>query len=146
MACMEAPWQCRLRSLDQTEDLFRILLDAEMAVFASPIFFYALPAHFKAFVDRSQRFWSRFQAEKTMPRKSIPALAIMAAGRRHGAKLFEGSLLTLRWFGKFLNLSFDAPLLYKGLDQPENLAANAQIAEDVATHARNWVSGNMNLS
>lgn len=58
-ACRLPPHACVLnRGEDQAEELFSLLTQAPMILLAAPIYFYALPAGFKALIDRGQRFWA----------------------------------------------------------------------------------------
>lgn len=136
-ACFSAPYACILRNNDNTEELFALLFDSTLVVFATPIYFYALPAHFKAFIDRGQRFWgARAQTHAASPAR--PALTLMAAGRPRGEKLFSGALRTLRWFGHALNLDFTETLTFRGLDQPTDLDSHPEIIATLEESAKNW--------
>ena len=107
-----------------------------LALFAAPIYFYAMPAHFKAFIDRGQRFW---QARQTRIRKA-PVLALMAGGRPRGEKLFEGAIRTMRWFLKGMDADLDDSLCFRGLDNTGDLRARPEIAAEVAAWAQKWLA------
>ena len=110
------------------------------ALFATPIYFYAMPAHFKAFIDRGQRFW---QARQTRIRKA-PVLALMAGGRPRGEKLFEGAIRTMRWFLKGMDADLDDSLCFRGLDNIGDLRARPEIAAEVAAWAQKWLAAAKN--
>ncbi|UZP68961.1 flavodoxin family protein [Desulfovibrio mangrovi] len=132
--CERDPAQgCYLSEKDQSNDLFRILLTAPVIFFASPIYFYHVPSHFKAFIDRCQCFWMRYQAGESSitglpPRKAF--LAMMGA-RPRGEKLFEGSVLTLKCFLQPFNFTLQQPLLMYGLDGPRDLVNNDDDCENL---------------
>ena len=44
---------------DDMDDIYPKLLDADVIIIASPIFFYGLTAQLKALIDRSQALWAR---------------------------------------------------------------------------------------
>ena len=48
---------CNLSTSDDTQELFNPLLGSKILFFVSPIYFYHLPAQFKALIDRSQAYW-----------------------------------------------------------------------------------------
>jgi hypothetical protein len=129
-ACAAGPGhRCPLEG-DEAEGLFTSLAAAPVAAFASPIYFYHLPARFKAFIDRSQRHYERRLARQAAGAPLPPprqAHALLVAGRREGRQLFTGALLTLRYFlwPFFLKLAED-PCLLRGRDAPGDLAADAQ--------------------
>lgn len=110
--------------------------DASLALFASPIYFYALPAHFKAFIDRGQRIWRSGQAKM----RNVPVLTLMAAGRPKGEKLFEGAIRTIRWFLKGMDADLDDSLCFRGLDNIGDLRARPEIAVEVAAWAQKWLA------
>ena len=97
-------------------------------VVAAPVYFYGLPAQFKALVDRSQRYWAAHEDRTDLdrllhPAQSLrPAYAVLPAGRTRGERLFDGSLLTLRPFLHLLGFSLRDHLPLRGLDAANALA------------------------
>jgi len=115
---------------DAGDDAGRLLaaLAAAPAVFlAAPIYFYHLPAQAKALVDRSQAWYERAragapEAAALAPR---PAYCCLVAGRPVGGRLFEGALLTLKYFLASFRLELRDPLTLRGVDAPGDLRADA---------------------
>jgi len=70
---------------------------SDALVVSSPIFFYGLPAQFKALIDRSQAAWYRRQDQGEVAGSPRPAWALLS-GATKGRKLFDGALLTLSYF------------------------------------------------
>ena len=91
---------CFLEGTDRSAPLFSMLFEAPALFFAAPVFFYHLPAMFKAFIDRGQSYWLRREAGDerllSLPRRT--AWVALVAGRKKGERIFDGSLLTLRYF------------------------------------------------
>lgn len=115
-ACANPPWRCVLNHPpDQAEELFDKLLASSLAIFATPIYFYAMPAHFKAFIDRGQRFW-----HKPAKNKTLKALAIMTAGSSEGKELFSATCRTLAYFLKCLGGKLIATSGWKGMDSAKS--------------------------
>lgn len=110
--CLENGGECVLPP-DGADEFFGLLAEAVYPVFVAPVYFYALPGQFKALVDRSQKFWGKGRDFA----RAREAGAIMAAGRKRGEKLFEGSLLTLKWFLMPFGFRIGRRLLLRGLDQ-----------------------------
>jgi len=140
--CAASPGNtCVLAATDDCERLFAIIARAPLAVFCSPIYFYHLPAGFKALIDRAQRFYELGQMrQKLEPRQAEPAprqaRIVLVAGRPRGEKLFAGSLLTLSYFLKCFRMEPTAPLTLRGLDAPGDLAAAEDSAEAVRAYGR----------
>jgi multimeric flavodoxin WrbA len=118
--------RCFQEKDDDTEPLFEMLLRAPFVLFASPIFFYHLPAHFKALIDRSQSYYNRMERGDpellSLPERT--ASMVMVAGRPQGERLFDGALLTMKFFLKNFRFHIEEPLLFRGKDGPGELAAD----------------------
>ncbi|NJB68924.1 multimeric flavodoxin WrbA [Desulfobaculum xiamenense] len=119
---------CYLADMDHSGRLFQMMLNAPYVFLASPIYFYHVPAQLKAWIDRSQCYYMRRQdgdpVMAALPRRK--AYVCLIAGRSQGDKLFEGSLLTLKYFLDVFNFELQPPLLFRGLDEAGDLEANAE--------------------
>ena len=137
-ACAAPPHACPLARQDEAESFFAALLTAPVVCFAAPIYFYHLPGFFKGLVDRAQRYFALAEAGSPLlaglsPR---PACVILQAGRPKGEKLFEGSLLTLKYFLKTFRMTLAEPLLLRGKDGPRDLADDPAALEAVREYGR----------
>ncbi len=120
---------------DESEIVFRALLEAPEVCLVSPIYFYNLPAQFKILIDRSQFYYNNpgLRAKKNKRQVKV----ILIGGRRKGENLFSGSLLTLKYFLSALGREVAAdPLLLYGLDGPEDLQSRPDLQEQIAAYAR----------
>jgi multimeric flavodoxin WrbA len=126
-ACAGPGRRCVLdRPGDAAGELFAALDAAPVAAFAAPIYFYHVPALFKAFIDRAQRRYEIRQAEGPGETPDRLAYPLLVAGRPRGERLFEGALITLKYFlWPFGFLPGPATLL-RGLDAPGDLAGDAE--------------------
>ncbi len=95
------------------------LLASDGIMLASPIFFYTVSAHTKILMDRCQSLWVKKYwidkipfGHKQFKRKGL----FISVGATKGKKLFDGVLLTLRYFFDVLDTELWKPLLYRGLD------------------------------
>ncbi len=133
--CASSPdFRCVLEEKDQCGVILNRIDRAEILCFCSPIFFYHLPARFKALIDRGQSFYERWL--KTGSRgKAGRALCVLVAGRKKGEALFKGSLLTLKYFLEPFNHEiFD--LCLRGVDEKgdleNDLTARSGIADFIS--------------
>jgi len=109
--------ECRLK------DDFQIARDQILAshglMLASPVFFYTVSAHTKILMDRFQSLWvKKYWIEKTPmnhPRATRKGLFI-SVGATKGKKLFDGILLSMRYFFDTIDMKLWKALLYRGLD------------------------------
>lgn len=120
--CLEL-YGCKTSGRCVIEDDFHKVADAIVQahgiIIASPVFFYTVSAHTKIFMDRCQSFWvKRYWIDGTpfgsraYPRRGF----FIAAGATRGRKLFDGVLLTARYFFDALGADLWGTLLIRGVD------------------------------
>lgn len=127
---------CPLTLKDDSAPLLRSLAEARGLCLVSPIYFYHLPAALKALVDRTQPFWALRDAGIACHAGQRPRIChvILLAARPKGDKLFEGSLLTLKYALAPLNIRLAEPLLLRGLDGPSALLGRPGAMQAVAAY------------
>lgn len=78
-ACMRAD-TCRFSDL---EDAHQLLIDADVLVWALPVYNYSVPAPVKAFLDRFQRYYEakETRGESVFFDRERPCLLLLSAGR-----------------------------------------------------------------
>lgn len=113
------------------EKLYPLLKESDALILASPIYFYGLPAHAKAMVDRCQVFWYRNDNTGNEDKREVAAKrgALIAVGATRGAKLFEGAVLTTKYFFKVLGLSYWSDLLVREVDGYQEILKRPDIFE-----------------
>lgn len=106
--------------LDDMQKIYPLLLEADVVLFASPIFFYSISAWAKALVDRSQALWARKYrlkdpslGKEAKRRKGF----FISVGATKGQKLFEGAILTVKYFFDVINAEYAGDLLLKGIEE-----------------------------
>ncbi len=120
---------------DDMQDIYKKIIDCDVMVFASPIYFYSVSAFAKAVIDRSQALWSRRYILKDPLISSAGKKGVfIGVGATKGSKLFEGTLLTMKYFFDACGFYPADELLVRGVDQkgeienhPEILAAARQL-------------------
>ncbi len=123
--------RCVLPDAAAVAELYRPLLEARLLAFAAPIYFYHLPAQAKAFIDRSQPWHLRREAGDPVlaalpPRRAVP---LLVSGRARGERLFEGSLLTLKYFLLSFNVRLAGAVELRGYDDSHDLEADQEALE-----------------
>jgi len=104
---------------DDMREIYTLLREADVIVLASPIFFYGVSAHAKAMIDRCQSFW----VEKYVLKRPIHPSGrrrkgiFLAVGGSRGERIFEGPLLTVKYFFDCLDVDLYRSLLYRKIDQ-----------------------------
>ena len=95
------------------------LLACKALMLASPIFFYAVSAHTKILIDRCQSMWvKKYWIDSQTPERRSPTRKglFLSVGATNGKKLFDGALLTVKYFFDVLDMELADTLLLRGLD------------------------------
>ncbi len=104
---------------DEMESVYPVLEEADVILFATPIFFYGFPAQAKALIDRSQALWSKRMLKKSgkeLRRYDSGKGYLLAVGATKGKNLFEGVELTAKYFFDALDMSYEGGLFYRGIE------------------------------
>ncbi|SMC20607.1 Multimeric flavodoxin WrbA [Desulfacinum hydrothermale DSM 13146] len=120
--CLEL-YGCKEGGRCVIDDDFHQVADAirrsQGVILASPVFFYTVSAHTKIFMDRCQSLWvKRYWIDgtpfgsKAYERRGF----FIAAGATRGKKLFDGVVLTARYFFDALGADLWDSLLVRGVD------------------------------
>lgn len=105
------------------------ILAAQGMMLASPIFFYSVSAHTKTFMDRCQSLWvKKYWIDRTPLGQWTPKRKglFIAAGATRGRRLFEGALLTVKYFFDVLDMEMWRALLYRRLDFEDDVLAHPE--------------------
>jgi multimeric flavodoxin WrbA len=116
--CMEI-YGCKDTGRCVIDDDFRnveaLLMRIDGLMLASPIFFYAVSAHTKILMDRCNSRWvnkywieKRPFGQKNYPRKGL----FISVGSTKGKKLFDGALMSVRYFMDALDMDLWQSLIY----------------------------------
>lgn len=120
--CLEI-YKCKQAGECAIKDDFQAIRDRILAadglMIASPIFFYTVSAHMKTFMDRCQSLWVKKYwvdgtpfGQKNVRRKGL----FLSVGATRGKRLFDGALLTMKYFFDVFDAELSEALLYRGLD------------------------------
>jgi multimeric flavodoxin WrbA len=104
---------------DDFQPLYDQLLASQGLMLASPIFFYSVSAHTKSMIDRCQSLWvKKYWIDKSamVLREPRRRGLFISVGATKGPRLFDGTLLTLRYFFDVLDMELWRSLLFRGLD------------------------------
>ena len=109
--------ECRLK--DDFQKARDKILASHGLIMASPVFFYTVSAHTKILMDRFQSLWvKKYWIDKT-PRnhqKEMRKGLFISVGATKGKKLFDGILLSIRYFFETIDMKLWKALLYRELD------------------------------
>ena len=131
--------ECRIR--DDFQPVRERVLAAGGLMLASPIFYYAVSAHTKILMDRFHSLWVKraWVDPQQQPTPDRRKGLFIATGATQGRKLFEGTVLSVRYFFDTLEMDLWRTLLYRGLEgetdvlgHPDYLAEARQAGDELA--------------
>ncbi len=145
--CLEL-YACKKDGECSIKDDFQAVRDAVLQssgfMLASPIFFYSVTGHTKVFMDRFQSLWvKKYLLDKTPFGEWTPKrkALFISAGATQGKKLFDGTLLTVKYFLDTIDAQLWNNLLCRGLDEAGDVLSYPELLErareDGADLARN---------
>ena len=128
--------------LDDMQKIYPKLLDADVIILASPIFFYGISAWAKAFVDRCQALWSRKYLVKDpslgKEGKRRKGFFISVAATK-GARVFEGAILTAKYFFDVFNAEYLGELVFRGIDAKGDILKHPEALQQAFEAGRKLV-------
>ena len=133
--CMEI-YGCKKDGECVISDDFQAVRDRILAcrgiMIATPIFFYTVSAHLKLFMDRCQSLWVRkYWIDETPYNQWTPVRQafLISVGATRGKKLFDGTLLSVKYFLDVLDAKLWDSLLIRGLDLAGDVLAHPEHME-----------------
>ena len=118
------------------DDITRIypkLLAADWFILAGPIYFMAHCAQAKILIDRCQTFWARryvLNQSLMQPGQKFRRGVFISVGATHGAKVFSGVKVTMKWFLDALEMEYWDNLLFEGCDKKGSIRQHPTALKD----------------
>jgi len=126
---------------DDMQQLYEKLLKADHIAFASPIFFYGLTSQAKAIVDRCQALWVRkYVLGMGKEDRRIRRGVFISVGATQGERLFDGVVLTVRYFFDAIGVKYAGDLLIRGIDGKAKIREHATALQDAFRIGQQLVS------
>jgi len=114
---------------DDMDIIIPKLIEADGIIVASPMFFYGVTAQLKALIDRCQALWVRRNILKTLP-DSKKKGAFIAVGATQGKQLFDGSILTIKYFFQAFGVEYADELLVRGVDKRGEIKEHPELLKE----------------
>ncbi len=129
--------------IDDMHKIYPKLLEADIIILASPIFFYGVTAWVKALVDRCQALWARkyvlkdpYLGKEGKKRRGF----LISVGGTKGEKVFDGAILTARYFFDVLNADYAGELAFRQVDAKGDILKHAGALHEAYEAGRRLVS------
>jgi multimeric flavodoxin WrbA len=128
---------------DDMQLLYKKLLEADHIIFASPMFFYGITSQAKAIIDRCQALWvGRHVLGMGKEDKRVRRGAFIAIGATQGKKLFDGAVLTVKYFFDAIGVEYFGDLLIRGIDKKGQIMEHPTALDDAFRLGQELVRGN----
>ena len=116
---------------DDMQWLYKKLVDADHIVVASPIFFYGITSQAKAMVDRCQALWVRRHVLGIGKGDNrIRRGVFISVGATRGERLFDGAVLTVKYFFDAVGVKYAGDLLIRGIDGKAQIREHPKALQD----------------
>lgn len=128
---------------DDMQAIYPFLEESDVIFLASPIFFYGVTAQAKALIDRSQASWSKRMLEKTPEQRKTYDSGrgyLIAVGATRGENLFEGAILTAKYFYDALDMSYEGGIFFRKLEHKSAVQENPETLQEASNLGRKCVS------
>jgi len=127
---------CIIKDKMSTE-LFPLFRKADLIVVSTPIFFYNAPSQLKIIIDRSQTLWSRkYKLKLIDPGRKSRHGFLLSLGATRGNNLFDGLILTSKYFFDAVGTSFDGILAYRRIENPGDMERHPTVLKEVKEEAK----------
>ena len=125
------------------QKIYPKLLEADIIILASPIFFYGVTAWAKTLIDRSQALWAKkyLVNDPSMGKSGKKRRGFfISVGATKGQRVFDGAILTVKYFFDALNTEYTGELLFRGVDGKGEISKHPKALEQAREAGRRLVS------
>jgi multimeric flavodoxin WrbA len=130
----EKSGQCVVQ--DDMQSVYPLLRESDVVILSSPIFFYGLTAQVKALIDRAQALWAGKMLQENheeMRGYHRGKGYLIAVGATRGKNLFEGAILTAKYFFDALDMSYEGGIFFRRLEKKDAAKENPEALQEAFT-------------
>jgi multimeric flavodoxin WrbA len=121
---------------DDMQEIYPLLRRADIIAMASPVFFYSVTASLKALIDRTQTLWSRrYVHNLSDPGRKWRRGFLLSVGATKGKSLFDGVVLTAKYFFDAVGATYEGSLTYKHIDKEGEISEHPTAMGDARAKA-----------
>jgi multimeric flavodoxin WrbA len=129
---------------DDMQGVYPMLESADAIILSAPIFFYGVPSQAKAVIDRGQACWRKRMITKTKEQRKTYESGkgyLIAVGATSGKSLFDGAILTAKYFYDALDMSYEGELLVRNVDKKGAVLEHPEFLKEAYDFGVNIVKG-----
>jgi multimeric flavodoxin WrbA len=121
---------------DDMQQVYPLFESARAVVLASPVFFYTMTSCVKPVIDRAQALWARKYVLKNPLPEVVDGVEragyFLSCGATRGQNLFEGMLLTMKYFYDALSVKQAESLLYRRIENRADVEKHPRALAEAA--------------
>ena len=131
--------RCVIEDDMHVQGVYDKVLTTQNVILASPIYFYAISAQLKMFIDRMQAMWSRKQLLaaqgkwQVSPDKKGYFLSVAAT---RGPKIFDGSKMCVQYAYDAMGFNYSGEFFVRGVDKRSDLSRDSAKLEEATAFGR----------
>jgi multimeric flavodoxin WrbA len=123
---------CAIKDDDMAAEIYGLLRRADVVVLATPIYFYNATAQMKLLIDRTQTLWARkYKLGLTDPGRPDRKGILLSVGATKGKNLFEGMILTAKYFFDAIGASYFGDLKYWRIEDFGDMQKHETVMADI---------------
>ncbi|MDR3603832.1 MAG: flavodoxin family protein [Desulfomonilaceae bacterium] len=129
---------------DDMDSVYPQLVESEVVILASPMFFYGITSSAKALIDRCQALWNKRMLEKPPDlrrRYDSGRGYLIAVGATKGSNLFEGSEMVAKYFFDALDKSYEGGLFVRSVEGKAAVMERSEILKEAFELGKKAVTG-----
>jgi NAD(P)H-dependent FMN reductase len=123
---------------DEMQQIYPKMIDCDLLVISSPVFFTSVSGHLKVFIDRFQRFWAlKYELGKNIISKTSRKGILLSCAGSKQPDIFDCTKKMARALFDVLNMKYYADFLYNSIDFKGDILKNPDDLKKVYEFARN---------
>ncbi len=102
---------------DEMQQIYPKIIDCDLLLVGSPVFFTTVPGNLKSFIDRFQRFWAlKYELDKHITTKPGRKGILFSCAGSKPEDIFECTRKVMRAFFDVIYIEYFADFLYNSID------------------------------
>ncbi len=125
---------------DSMQEVYEKIKSASVIVLSAPVYFYGLPSHVKAMIDRCQLFYNMKYRRKEAWRSTPGTGVLLSCGATEGDRLFLGISACVRYWFNAIDFGYAGKVLVRGVDRPGEIKGHPEAFDETMSLARKVAS------
>ncbi len=125
---------------DFMQQMYRKIKSADVIVLAAPVYFYGLPSHVKAMIDRCQLFFNMKYRRKEVWRSTPGIGVLLCCGATKGDRLFTGISACAKYWFDAIDFRYAGKVFVREVDRSGEITGHPEAFEETRSLAKKITS------